>query len=93
MSTLSGMVLDKGYRYYDWNVDSKDAGGANSSQEVYYNVVNNLSKNRSNVVLMHDVKWQTRDAIRDIIHYGKNNGYSFDKITMSTYMVRHGINN
>ena len=93
MSTLTGMVLDRGYRYYDWNVDSKDAGGANSSQQVYYNVVNNLSYGRSNVVLMHDVKWQTRDALRDIIHYAKNNGYSFDKITMNTYMVRHGVNN
>ena len=93
MSTLTGMVLDKGYRYYDWNVDSKDAGGANSSSQVYNNVVNYLSHNRSNVVLMHDVKYQTRDALRDIIRYAKNNGYTFSKIEMDTYMVRHGVNN
>ena len=93
MSTLTGMVLDKGYRYYDWNVDSNDAGGANTSNQVYNNVVNYLSYNRSNVVLMHDVKYQTRDALRDIIRYVKNNGYTFSKIDMDTYMVRHGVNN
>ena len=93
MSTLTGMVLERGYRYYDWNVDSDDAGHAYTSNQVYYNVVNALSYNRSNVVLMHDIKYQTRDALRDIIRYAKNNGYGFSKITMDTYMVRHGVNN
>ena len=93
MSELTWMVLDKGYRYFDWNVDSKDAGGAWTSGEVYNNVINNLSKSRSNVVLMHDIKTATRDALRNIIKYGKDNGYSFDKLTMDTYMIRHGVNN
>lgn len=93
MSELTRMVLDKGYRYFDWNVDSNDAGGARSSAEVYNNVIKNLSKSRSNVVLMHDIKYTTRDAIRNIIKYGKANGYNFEKIDMNTYMVRHGVNN
>ena len=93
MTTLTGMVLEKGYRYFDWNVDSNDAGGARSSAEVYNNVTRNLSKYRSNVVLMHDIKVTTRDAIRNIIKYGKANGYNFEKIDMNTYMIRHGVNN
>lgn len=93
MTTLTGMVLEKGYRYFDWNVDSNDAGGARSSTEVYNNVTRNLSKYRSNVVLMHDIKVTTRDAIRNIIKYGKANGYNFEKIDMNTYMIRHGVNN
>ena len=93
MSTLTSMVLERGYRYYDWNVDSKDAGGANTSSQVYYNVINSLSYNRGNVVLMHDIKYQTRDALRDIIRYAKDNGYTFAKIDMDTYMIRHGVNN
>lgn len=93
MTTLTSMVLDRGYRYYDWNVDSNDAGGANTKSQVYNNVVNALSYNRANMVLMHDVKYPTRDALRDIIRYGKNNGFRFEKITMDTYMVRHGVNN
>ncbi len=93
MSTLTSMVLDKGYRYFDWNVDSNDAGGANSSSAVYNNVVNHLSFGRSNVVLMHDIKYQTRDALRDIIHYGKSQGYLFGKLENDTYMIRHSVNN
>ena len=35
----------------------------------------------------------TRDAIRNIIRYGKNNGFTFRKITYDTAMVTHGVNN
>ena len=93
MTSLSKLVLSKGYRYYDWNIDSMDASSAYSSQVVYNNVVNHLSKNRVNMILMHDTKAITRDAIRNIIRYGKSNGYNFEKIDMSTYMIKHGIVN
>ena len=93
MSQLTNMVIEKGYRYYDWNVDADDAGHAYSSSQVYNNVVNHLSYNRANMVLMHDIKYQTKDAIRDIIRYGKNNGYTFKKIENDTYMIRHRVNN
>ena len=93
MSRLTKELLNRGYHYFDWNVDSNDAGGANSSSAVYRNVVNNISLNRENVVLMHDVKYATRDAIRDIIRYGKQNGYTFRKITDDTAMVTHRVNN
>lgn len=93
MTDLTNLVLSRGYHYFDWNVDSGDAGGASSSQQVYNNVTKNLSKSRANVVLMHDIKTITRDAIRSIIQYGYSQGYGFDKITMDTYMVRHGVNN
>ena len=93
MSTLTKDVVNKGYRYYDWNIDSDDAGSTKTSSGVYNNVIKNLSKNRSNMVLMHDIKTHTKDALRNIIKYGKNNGYTFEKITMSTPMITHGVNN
>jgi len=93
MTTLSQQLFNRGYRYYDWNVDSMDASTAKTSQAVYNNVVKNLSKNKANVILMHDIKVPTRNAIRDIIRYGKENGYTFDRIDMDTYMVRQRINN
>lgn len=93
MSALTSQVLEQGYRYYDWNVDSDDAGHAYTSTAVYSNVVNSLSPNRANMVLMHDIKPQTKDALRNIIHYAKNNGYTFKKIEMDTYMIRHSVNN
>ena len=93
MSILTKDVLNKGYKYYDWNISSGDAGETTSSSGVYNNVIRSLSKNRANMILMHDIKPYTRDALRNIIRYGKNNGYTFEKITMSTPMITHHVNN
>ena len=94
MSYLTSEVLKRGYRYYDWNVSSGDAaGGSPTASMIYDNVVSNLSKNRVNMVLMHDIKTYTRDALRDIIRYGKENGYVFDKITQDTEMITQRVNN
>lgn len=97
MSVLTSEVIARGYRYHDWNVDSEDAGACASKNPtascVYNNVVNHLSKSRCNMVLMHDVKWYTANAINDIITYGKNNGYTFEAIDMNTPMVAQRVNN
>lgn len=96
MTRLTGEVLNKGYRYFDWNVDADDAGGAyTDSNKIYLNVVNNLSHYKTNVVLMHDSYGHTatRDALRNIIQYGKRNGYKFASIDDSTPSVVHGVNN
>lgn len=93
MTELSNLVLNEGYRYFDWNVDGRDASTSRNSSDVYYNVTSNLSMNRANMVLMHDTKSITAGAVRDIIRFGKEHGYQFRKIDMNTYMVRHGINN
>ena len=93
MSYLTTEVLNRGYRYYDWNISSGDAGGTTDPNQVYWNVVNGLSHDRPNMVLCHDIKTHTRDALRNIIKYGKDNGYSFEPITMETYMIRQRVNN
>ena len=93
MCTLSNMVIEKGYHYFDWNVSSGDAGSGRSKKNTYRNVTNNLSKNRANVVLMHDIYDSTVDTVKDIIKYGKDNGYTFEKITMDTEMYTHYVNN
>jgi len=94
MTELTKEVIEKGYHYFDWNVSSGDAGGAKNSRDVYNNVVNGLRKNRNNIVLMHDFSnSKTVGALEDIIDYGLANGYRFDKIDMTTPMVRHGVNN
>lgn len=96
MSRLVNAVINKGYVYFDWNVDSNDAGGdGNNSNKIYNNVINGLSHNKTNIVLMHDSASHrgTVNALRDIIRYGKDNGYSFKAITNDTPVVRHGVNN
>ena len=93
MSRLTKEVVNRGFKYYDWNISSGDAGSTTQASGVYSNVVNSLSRNRPNMVLMHDIKPYTRDAVRDIIRYGKENGYTFERITMDTEMITQRVNN
>ena len=93
MSTLTQEVLNRGYKYYDWNISSGDAGNTTDPNVVYSNVVNSLRTDRANMVLMHDIKPYTRDALTNIIKYGKSNGYRFEKITMDTEMITQRVNN
>lgn len=90
MTRLSKLVVEKGYTYYDWNIDSGDAGGASSAEAVYKNVTKNLSKSGRNIVLMHDFSGNSKtiNALENIIEYGKKNGYTFKKITADTRMLR-----
>lgn len=93
MSRLSQELLNRGYKYYDWNISSGDAGSTTDPNGVYSNVVNSLRQDRVNMVLMHDIKPYTRDALRNIIRYGKSNGYRFERITMDTEMITQRVNN
>lgn len=95
MTRLCSKVLASGYRYFDWNVSSGDAGGAKNSNDVYKNVTKNLSKSRANVVLMHDFSGNTKtlNALADIIDFGYKNGYTFSSINENTPMVTHTPNN
>ena len=92
MSYLTKEVLNRGFRYFDWNVSSGDAGGTTTSDGVYHNVVSTL-KSGSSVVLQHDTKKFSIDAVSRIIEYGLENGYTFSRITENTSMVTHRVNN
>ena len=93
MSHLTKEVLNRGFKYYDWNISSGDAGEVYDSEGVYNTVVKNLSHKKINMVLMHDIKPYTRDALRNIIKYAKENGYTFAAIDNDTQMVRQKVNN
>ncbi len=95
MTYLASEVENRGYRYYDWNIESGDSGGAKTANDVYRNVINGLRHDRTNIVLLHDFanNSKTVDALRDIIQYGKSNGYQFAAIDESTPLVRHRVNN
>ena len=94
MSYLTKEVVNRGYRYYDWTIDSRDAEGRGySADEIANFVTSKLSYERVNMVLMHDIKVVTTEAIGKIIDYGKENGYTFEAITPYTDMVTQRVNN
>ncbi len=95
MTKLTRKLHDWGYHYFDWNVDSQDAGGARTARDTFNNFKNSLAKGRGNVVLMHDYDKndKTIGALDKMIRYGKKQGYTFLPITASTEEVHHGVNN
>ena len=93
MTTLSKSVKANGYRYFDWNVDSKDAGGAKTAEEVFNNVTTGIAKNDFSVVLQHDIKGFSIDAVERIINWGLANGYTFKPLDTNSPVCEHRVNN
>ena len=93
MTQLSKTVTDLGFQYFDWNVDSDDAGAAKTADQVYQNVVNGIGGMKTAYVLMHDTKSYTVDAIERIIQWGLDNGYTFQPLTAESPAFHHPINN
>ncbi|MBR0427479.1 MAG: polysaccharide deacetylase family protein [Clostridia bacterium] len=95
MTELTKEMLAKGFKYYDWNISSGDAGGAKNAKDVYKNVTKNLSKKRGNMVLMHDFGGNKKglEALPEIIKYAKKEGYTFARIDDDTPMYAQHVNN
>ena len=97
MSTLAKEVEDRGFSYFDWNVDLEDAGScaykSNKEACVLNNFKNGLSKNRINMVLLHDIKSYTANALEDMITYALDNNYVFKSIDDTTPTIHQHINN
>ena len=99
MTTLTKMVEEQGYKYFDWNVCIEDAGACakkkvqNKEACVINYFKNGLSKTKDNYVLMHDVKEYTLNALEEMIIYAKENNYQFLPITDDTPVHHHHLNN
>ena len=81
-SELIDEMSRRGFTYFDWNVDSRDATGANTEQ-IQSNVLNQTPKVSPAIILMHDGMENTSLVLGDIIKALKADakGYSFRVIT------------
>ena len=93
MSQLVCAVQERGFRYCDWNVSSGDAGATTSTSQVVNNVIDGIKSNNVSIVLQHDIKNFSVDAVEQIIEWGLSEGYTFLPITSTTPMSHHGVNN
>ena len=94
MSSLSRMVEDRGFKYFDWNVSSGDASGTVMSSDVYAsNIINGLGNGSSYVVLQHDTNINSIRAVGSVIEYGLAHGYSFKSLDFDGPIVHHRIAN
>ena len=93
MSRLSSTMNDMGYQYFDWHVDSGDAGGTNTTPGVVANVTSGCSERRTSIVLQHDVKDYSVNAVEQIITWGLRNGYTFRALELDSPTAHHRIAN
>ena len=93
MTQLVSLVEASGFQYCDWNVSSGDAGETKYTDDVYNNVISGIQKHKVSVVLQHDIKKFSVDAVERIIQWGQANGYTFLPLTPTTKMVHHKVNN
>lgn len=81
----------RGFVYFDWNVDSNDAGGATWT-EMYTNVLEQTANVNRAVILMHDHNngYNTVLVLEDIIKalLTDERGYKFDKLTNTVRPVQ-----
>ena len=70
-----------------------DTDGITTASGVASNVIKALGNNSTYVVLQHDIKGYSVDAVEEIIKYGLANGYTFRPLTMESPNVHHGLNN
>ena len=93
MSLLSEAVQNAGYQYFDWNVDSNDAGGAKNTQTVVKNVLQGIAQEPVSIVLQHDIHEYSVNAVEEIIQWGLERGYSFLPLTQNSPGFHHPIAN
>lgn len=96
MDKLVKEVTNKGYVYYDWNVDSSDATSNNRSKEAIFNaVMNGVQGKDEAIILMHDAaaKGSTVEALPEIVSGLRKEGYILEPITEETSPIQFKKNN
>ncbi len=96
ITAVTGSLLDKGYSYFDWNVDSGDAAGNHVAKaKLISNVKEGTMGMKTINILMHDAvtKDTTVQALPDIIDYLRDEGYTFEVLTTDSKPIRHKVLN
>ncbi len=93
MTSLAQAVTDMGYQYFDWNVLSGDAGETTDPDTIAWNVCSGMSKNNVSIVLQHDIKSYSVEAVEMILAWGIENGYTFLPLTSTSPTAHHSISN
>lgn len=93
MTRLTASMNAMGYQYFDWNVDSDDAGKTHTSWGVLKNIQDGCEGKDYCLVLQHDVKDYSVAALRDLILWARENGYTFETLSMSAPTAHHPLAN
>lgn len=87
---IKAFLAQRGMMYYDWNVANGD-GGTVTADEAYHNVIDNIQRVSHPMILMHDTKQTTVDALPRILEKLLEWGYTFEVITPEVKPVWQGV--
>lgn len=93
MTELAQRMTEDGYVYFDWNVSSGDASASPTTSKIISNTINGVKNCSSCVVLMHDFKSVTANALDTIVSSFVESGYTFATLNESSGTFHHHINN
>ncbi len=93
MTKLTQAVEAQGFRYFDWDVDSRDASDAKTAEDVFNNVIKGVQNRKTSVILQHDIKGFSVQAVDQIIAWGLANGYTFAPLDETSPTAHHPVNN
>lgn len=98
MTLLTQKVTDLGFQYFDWTVNSTDAdtvknGGARDADTVYQRVIKAIGDQKTAVVLQHDIKSYSVEAVEKIIQWGQEHGYRFEALTPNSPVCHSKVAN
>ena len=57
------------------------------------NIIPNIPKFKQSIILQHDTKQFSVEAVEDIIVWGLENGYTFKTLSEDSFVYHHPINN
>jgi peptidoglycan/xylan/chitin deacetylase (PgdA/CDA1 family) len=92
MTYFINFLNENQIKYFDWNISSGDATSkAYTSDELIENVMNDVVKYKTSVVLMHDAdeKGATVDALPRLIEELQSKGAIILPISDDTDLIQH----
>lgn len=93
MTRLCQALTDMGYQYFDWNVNSGDAGLTKKTEEVIQYIKDGVVKQDISIVLQHDIKEYSVQAVEEIILWALENGYRFLPLDPTSPNAHHEVRN
>ena len=93
MTQLVREATQKGFVYFDWNVSSGDAGETTDRDKIVENCKEGVKNRSVSVILCHDIKDYTVNAMDEFITWALENDYVFAKMTENSYTAHHNVNN
>lgn len=94
MNKLKEVIKEKGYTFFDWNIDSGDTKGyLIDFDDIIENVRSNILDKENVILLMHDspVKTTTVQALPEIINSLKKQGFDFKTLSKGSFCIQFKI--